>query len=163
MPSTGDAQAAAAQAALDRAHAQATSARPVPELQAVSLSQGHGDQGDSIEGLGHCDGSTEKLEDEMRKLGTPTAEQGMMQSPFTRDHVDSGATLHSSSPDIRGSTESVQPNAAQNSIADAADDSASAVKQAVQGIVSAGAPATARAALDAVVKIMKVGLPSRCS
>lgn len=162
LPVNTDAQVAAAQAALDRVQAHAALAPPVPELQAVGLSKAkaHGDQKDSIEGLGHCDGSTEKLEDDMRKLGTPTAEQGSRTSPFTQECSNSSDALYSDGLKGSGSMESTQPNAAQDSSADAADDSASPVEQAVHGIVSAGTPADARAALDSVMKIIQVGAAS---
>ena len=159
-PGSSDAQAAAAQAALERAHAQAASASPVPELRTVGPSGAPGHQMDSIEGLGHCDGSTEALEDEMRRLGTPTAQQGSRTGPFTQDHTDYGGAQNSNCPEGSALPESTHPNAAQESTADAANSSASPVEQAVHGIVSAGAPATAKAALDSVMKIIQVGAPS---
>ena len=163
-PGTIDAKAAAAQAALERAHAQAASAPPVPELQAVGLSEAPDDKGDSIEGLGHCDGSTEQLEDEMRRLGTPTAEQGTRNSPFIQESRDSRDAANSNRPQGSSSIESTHPTAADDGGADAAHSSASPVEEAVHSIVSAGAPATARAALDSVMKIIQVGAPSHlCS
>ena len=159
-PGTSDAKAAAAQAALDRAKAQAPSAIFVPELQAVGLSGAPADQGDSIEGLGHYDGSTEQLEDEMRRLGTPTAEQGIRDSPFTQHHTDDSVAPNGKCPQGSGSMESAHPKAAHNGSADAAHISASPVEEAVHSIVSAGEPATARAALDSVMKIIQVGMPS---
>ncbi len=163
-PGTTVAKAAAAQAALDRAHAQAASAPPVPGLQAVGLSEVSGDQGDSIEGLGHCDGSTEQLEDEMRRLGTPTAEQGTRNSPFTQDHRDSRDAANSKGPQGSSSMESTHLQAAHDGSADAAPSSAAPVREAVLSIVSAGAPASARAALDSVMKIIQVGASSHlCS
>ena len=104
LPATRDAQNAAARAALERAHAQAASAPPAPELQAVGLSGSAGDQQESIEGLGHHDGTTEKLEDEMRQLGTPTAKPGSS-SPFTRDVIDDGAYHEVAQPCSTGSGE----------------------------------------------------------
>ena len=104
QPITRDAQNAAARAALERAHAQTASATPVPELQAVGLSGSEGDQQESIEGLGHHDGTTEKLEDEMRQLGTPAAKHGSS-SPFTRDVIKHGASHEVGQPCSTGSGE----------------------------------------------------------
>ena len=160
LPVTADAQAAAAQAALDRAHAHAALAHTVPELQAVGLSEPPGDHEDSIEGLGHRDGSTEKLEDEMRRLGTPTAEEGSRPSPFTQDHCSGSDAPYSDGLKGSGSMETTQPNAAQDGSVNAADDSASLVEQAARGIVSAGTPSSAKAALDSVMKIIQVGMAS---
>lgn len=169
VPAARDAQAAAAQAALERAQAASASAsvpeqQAVPEPEAVDLSWGAEDsQRESIEGMGHHDDTTEKLEEEMRKLGTPTVGHGKS-GPFAQDHSvlsDSSSVPNDAQPGSSNGREHDQHDTGQ-SRADASDDSLpEAVAQAVQGVVSAAAPADARTALGNVMRIIKVKAISR--
>ena len=164
VPAAKDAQAAAAQAALERAQAAPASAlvpgqQGVPEPEAVNLSCGAEDsQREGIEGMEHHDDTTEKLEEEMRKLGTPTIGHGKS-SPFVQDHPalsDSSSALNDAQPGSSNGREHDQHDTGQ-SRADALDGSLpEPVAQAVQGVVSAAAPADARTALGNVMRIIKV-------
>ena len=169
VPAARDAQAAAAQAALERAQAAPGSAsvteqQAVPEPEAVDLSWGAEDsQREAIEGMEHHDDTTEKLEEEMRKLGTPTIGRGKS-SPFAQDHPalsDSSSVPNDAQPGSSNVQEHDQHDTGQ-SRADALDGSlAEPVVQAVQGVVSAAAPADARTALGNVMRIIKVYAISR--
>ena len=151
-----DAQAAAARAALNRAGALSASASG-PEAQSVGPSAVKDQQHDSIEGLGHLDDTTEQLEREMRKLGTPTAAQGRSSSPFTQHAPPSpeGWSDRDNHPRSGKSPEEDSIPTEQSSPA-AADSSPAPVEAAVQSVVSSASPERAKAALHSVSKILQV-------
>ena len=118
-----NAQAAAAQAALERARITSpiSSVTEVPvdlaagrKLQEASIdilghtdgsSADHGQQQDAIEGLGHRDGATEELEAAMRKLGTPTASHPKSSS-FTMPQPEASSDSNASSVDTHSMSSS---------------------------------------------------------
>jgi hypothetical protein len=131
----------------------------VPEQQAGNLSKGAvGSQQEGIEGMGHYDDTTEKLEEEMRKLGTPTGGH-VNSSPFAQDHPalsDSGDVPSDSQAGKSSGQEHDQHDEGQ-SRADYLDDPLpESLAQAVESVVSFAAPADARTALGNVIRIMKV-------
>ena len=146
--SDSNAQAAAAQAALERARV----ASPLPsatevhidssaggKIQQASIdslghtggsSAGDGQQEDAIEGLGHLDGTTEELEAAMRKLGTPTASHPKS-SPFTVQQPGASSDSNASNEDTHPMSSSIDKHD-QEPARHLADFMASSARQARQ-------------------------------
>ena len=145
--SDSNAQAAAAQAAVERARAWKIPS--VAEVHVDSAAGGQSQQAsidslgpmdgslagdvqqqDDIQGLGHLDGTTEELEAAMRKLGTPTASHPK-DSPFTMQRPGASSDSNASSEDthpMSSSTEKDDQQPAQH----LADSTASGAGEARQ-------------------------------
>ena len=141
--SGSNAQAAAAQAALERAQV----ASPMPSVTEVHVDSAaggqtqqasadslgpmdgssEGQQQDAIQGLGHLDGTTEELEAAMRKLGTPTASHPK-DSPFTMQQPGAPSDSDASSEDTHPISISTDEQPAQ----DPADSIAGSARTAPQ-------------------------------
>ena len=125
--SDSNAQAAAAQAAVERArawempsvgevHVDSAAGGQSQQASIDSLGPmdrslaGDGEQQDDIQGLGHLDGTTEELEAAMRKLGTPTASHPK-DSPFTMQRPGASSDSNASSEDTHPMSSSTDKHA----------------------------------------------------